>query len=183
MDSNFKWTTRAEKLLVIEYWWKEQAGLCCICGQDMEPYKRQNGNHNPLSATIEHLIPKRDNGPNTVGNVRLAHAKCNHVLGGLWSINQDRTKHGLPLLNEKWALESLARKRKNGWKRRPAYRAPEPKEPKPIRGTLAHAVMTGEVSEDLMYRRPNPMDIKLKPAARKMTAIETARWLAQQGIR
>lgn len=84
MDPNFEWTTREEKLLVIDYWWEEQGKLCCICGEEMEPYKRQ-GTHNPKAATVEHLIPKRDNGPNTVGNIRLAHAFCNHTLGALWS--------------------------------------------------------------------------------------------------
>lgn len=103
MDMNFHWTTRAEKLLVVAYWWKEQAGECCICHGQMEPYKRQS-THNPRAATVEHLIPRRDNGPNTAGNVRLAHAHCNHALGGLWMQNQHRASKGLPPITAEQAL-------------------------------------------------------------------------------
>jgi 5-methylcytosine-specific restriction endonuclease McrA len=80
MDPSFEWTTKTEKLRVIAYWWKEQGGKCCLCGLKMLKY----GGGLENSATVEHVIPKRENGPNTVGNVRLAHARCNHVAGALW---------------------------------------------------------------------------------------------------
>lgn len=118
MDMNFEWHTRAEKLLVVAYWWKEQDGKCCICQTSMLPYKREHTN-DPSRATVEHLIPRRDSGPNTAGNVRLAHAKCNHALGALWSVNQQREKYGQTPLSREWALESGARLKSNGWKKRP----------------------------------------------------------------
>lgn len=83
MDPNFTWTTRAEKLRVIAYWWEKQDKKCCICGQMMQPYGEM-GYYRPNAATVEHLIPRRENGPNTAGNVRLAHAKCNHEAGAAW---------------------------------------------------------------------------------------------------
>lgn len=105
MDMNFHWTTRAEKLLVVAYWWKEQKGLCCLCFRPMDPYLRQ-GTKNPNRATVEHLIPRRENGPDTAGNVRLAHAGCNHALGALWEMNKHRAIKGMAPLTEKWALNT-----------------------------------------------------------------------------
>lgn len=105
MNPDFKWTTRAEKLEVVRYWWREQRGICWICKdreQPMEPYTQVVTS--PWAASIEHLIPKRENGPDTVGNVRLAHRWCNNVLGALWQANKDRTEKGLDPLSVKWAL-------------------------------------------------------------------------------
>lgn len=107
MDFDFEWRTREEKLDVVRYWWREQRGICCICNdpeQPMEPYSQTA--HSPWAASIEHLIPRRDNGPNTVGNVRLAHRWCNNVLGALWQINKNREEQNLPPLSEKWALST-----------------------------------------------------------------------------
>lgn len=109
MDPDFEWRTRAEKLLVVAYWWKEQEGKCCICHEPMEPYHRDAGK-NPNAASIEHLVPKRDKGPNTVGNVRLAHRHCNNRLGGQWAENEWR----------KLVEAGLAPKPKRA-RRRPAY--------------------------------------------------------------
>lgn len=103
MDPNFEYRTRDEKLQVVAYWWKEQSRLCCICGTIMLRYHR-DASREPLRATIEHLIPKRDDGPNTVRNVRLAHAICNYALGSLWQINRDREAQGYPLFSEQEAL-------------------------------------------------------------------------------
>lgn len=106
MDMAFRWTTRAERLLVADYWWDEQKAVCCLCGDPellMDPYYRQNP-ANPFAATLEHLIPKRDDGPDTVGNVRLAHKMCNQALGALWSTNEARAERNLEPLSIEWAL-------------------------------------------------------------------------------
>lgn len=89
MEMDFEWHTRAEKLQVVAYWWEQQEGCCCICSKPMEPYHRDAG-RNPNAASIEHLIPRRENGPNTAGNVRLAHRSCNNRLGGEWAEEQHR---------------------------------------------------------------------------------------------
>lgn len=96
MDLDFGWHTRAQKLAVIAYWAEQQRGVCCLCEDPdllMDPYGGPV-DHNPLAATLEHLIPKRDGGPNTVRNVRLAHKMCNQALGSLWTINQQRAMRG-----------------------------------------------------------------------------------------
>lgn len=197
MDMEFEWTTREEKLLVVAYWWDQQKKLCCICGEEMAPYMRQS-THNPRAATVEHLIPRRDNGPNTAGNVRLAHALCNHTLGALWGENQQRAKFGFPLISE---AEALARRKKPKPKSEPLPRFNKrchyPKESlhyeawvkwldeqaaKALRGHAWRltglprgATLTPEYQRLLG-------GVKTR-TARKMTAAETARWLAEQGIR
>lgn len=198
MDPNFEWTTREEKLLVIDYWWEEQGKLCCICGEEMEPYKRQ-GTHNPKAATVEHLIPKRDNGPNTVGNIRLAHAFCNHTLGALWEQNRHRAKIGLAPLTEKEALsKSKSRKakgliappfNKNSWyPKESAYyllwmKWKDEQDAKKLRGEAWKRVSLPRGATLLPgYERLIGKHLKTG-TARKMTASETARWLAEQGVR
>lgn len=104
MDLNFEWRTREEKKEVVRFWWRQQRALCHICGGEMEPYSQAIVS--PWAATIEHLVPRRENGPNTVGNVRLAHRWCNNALGALWELNRHRSTQGLPPLSEKWALSN-----------------------------------------------------------------------------
>lgn len=161
MDMNFKWTTRAEKLLVVDYWWKEQKGRCCFCGDLMLPYSRQHTT-NPDAATVEHVIPKRENGPDTAGNVRLAHATCNNALGAHWERNRHRAKLGLPQIPEREALLNAIGNR---------------------RARVAQAAREAKAAND-----PRVQEVlKTFPGAivraRRMTAVETARWLALQGIR
>lgn len=105
MEMDFAWHTRDEKLLVVKFWWEKQERKCCICGEEMMPYHR-DGTRDPMRATLEHLIPKRENGPNTVANVRLAHAACNHALGALWEQNRQRKASGLPPIPDQWAINS-----------------------------------------------------------------------------
>lgn len=107
MDMDFVWTTRDQKLAVVRYWWREQREICWICKDrenPMEPYAQAA--FSPWAASIEHLIPKRDNGPDTAGNVRLAHVWCNNALGALWQTNRDREALGLPAISEKQALSA-----------------------------------------------------------------------------
>jgi 5-methylcytosine-specific restriction endonuclease McrA len=47
---------------------------CHWCGKPMDFETRDE----PLSATIEHLIPKSEGGPNAQTNLRLAHKLCNN---------------------------------------------------------------------------------------------------------
>lgn len=104
LTPEFVFRTRAERMRVIDHWWRDQMGHCCICKEVMEPYHRGMRSSNPEAATIEHLIPKRDGGPDTLGNVRLAHMRCNAGLGSLHSMNKHRAEKGLPPLTDEWAI-------------------------------------------------------------------------------
>lgn len=106
------WSDRASRLAIVDYWWEQQKAICCLCDDAellMDTYHRKSTN-NPFEATIEHLIPKRDNGPDTAANTRLAHKMCNHALGGLWSKNQDRERRGLEPLSIEWALTNIRKR-------------------------------------------------------------------------
>lgn len=183
MDPNFEWRTRNEKLEVVAYWWREQRGLCCICHHKMKPYSRQHSTDQE-NATIEHIIPRRGNGPNNVGNVRLAHARCNHALGALWEMNKNRIKRGLEPLSEKWAVNSaLGNQRARERMRKEAKDESERKNPGVSwcaanalhlpRGATLLPEVTRRLAGEPTNRAPKP----------KMTATETARWLAERGVR
>lgn len=183
MDMNFKWTTRDEKLFVVAYWWKEQKGCCCLCGGLMKPYKREHST-DPDAATVEHLIPRRDNGPNTAGNVRLAHGLCNHALGALWEQNRHRARLGLPPLTEKHALASAAGNRRAKAKPQPHMSREEIKARKERGAAYRALALTLPRGATLTpeYQKLVGKHINGKTATR-MTARETAAWLAAQGIK
>lgn len=170
MDMSFEWHTRDEKLLVVDYWWNVQRGLCCLCGELMLPYHRDKTTH-PFRATIEHLVPRREGGPNTVGNVKLAHGMCNHALGALWQQNQERRKNGLPPISDEQALRYAASKHSLS-----GYYLANKNYGKSLREQL------GDVEHD-RRRSANVARNLQHPKARRMTAVETAQWLAAQGIR
>lgn len=107
MSPDFEWHTRDEKLQVVAYWWEQQGGRCCLCHHIMKPYSRQHTTDQE-AATIEHLIPRRDGGRNVVGNVRLAHGRCNHALGALYEQNRQRAKLGKPQISAKEAITNAA---------------------------------------------------------------------------
>lgn len=200
MDPNLSWTTREEKLEVVRYWWRTQRGICWICKdreQPMEPYS--HAGISPWAASIEHLIPKRDNGPDTVGNVRLAHRWCNNVLGALWQINQDRARLGLGPISEERALSSRRGhlnepidavkshlKYGDRTERGEIWRQTNAKYPKATKGTLHRAVESGTVS--LPRGATLPQEPVTVPAyehsayhpPRKLTGLELARLLRKQ---
>jgi hypothetical protein len=208
MDMSFAWHTREEKLLVVSYWWKHQNGKCCICDEQMLPYHRDNTN-NPMRATIEHLIPKRENGPNNAGNVRLAHAICNNALGALWEMNQQRAKDGLEPMSREWALNAA----KGTLKVRQGISAMTPRErarnnvdkafekverkAKGVTWCAQNAIslprgatLTPEYLDKIAVEAADSRTrMNAKAAsdqvkrARKMTTLETAQWLASLGIR
>jgi hypothetical protein len=196
MDMDFKWTTRAEKLLVIDYWWREQRGCCCLCADLMLPYRRQH-TKTGMAATVEHLKPKRDGGPDTAGNVRLAHMVCNNALGALWEQNKQRAARGLPPITDDWAIENAKGRKK--------HHVPLP----PFRDDAVHTKESAFYSKWIEWKKAKvgvtwnagnavslPRGATLLPeyqdrvgkylnnrVARKMNPIETARWLAEQGVR
>ncbi len=181
MDMDFKWTTRAEKLLVVAYWWDEQQGKCCICGDLMEPYHRDAGK-NPDAASIEHLIPKRDSGPDTVGNVRLAHRSCNNRLGGQWAEEQHRK-----LVEAGLAPDPKSKKRPRA-RRRAAYvfdprHVQEPATGQPFVALDKKLVSLPRGATLLPIYKGHMGNAPRRIAKPKMTAEETARWLREQGIR
>jgi hypothetical protein len=48
--------------------------LCWICGQPVDPALRAP---DPLSKSLDHVVPISEGGPHVRENVRLAHAICN----------------------------------------------------------------------------------------------------------
>jgi hypothetical protein len=174
MDMNFEWHTRTEKLIVVEYWWREQKGLCCICNGLMEPYHRDAGT-NPNAASVEHLVPKRDNGPDAVWNVRLAHRSCNNRAGGQWAYEE----------HCRLVAEGLVRPKRRKSKR-PAYvyddrNAQDPATGQPFTG-LDKRLVSLPRGATLMPFYKGRADYQ-PPVAKKMTAAETAAWLRKQGVR
>jgi hypothetical protein len=203
VDPNFEWRTRDEKMLVVAYWWEMQDKMCCICGKEMLPYTRER-TKDTHRATIEHLKARRDGGPNTVGNVRLAHARCNHALGGLWSVNSHREKYGQPPLTAEWALKSGARLNSNKWKKRSRraemsalQKMTAEENDRRLRAYFAETkAATGQPFVALDKKLVSlPRGATLLPTYKghmgniaripkpKMSATETARWLAERGIR
>lgn len=199
MDMNFEWHTRGEKLRVVDYWWKEQEGKCCICHNEMQPYHRDAG-RNPEAASIEHLIPRRDNGPNTAGNVRLAHRRCNNELGALWEENRHRIALGFEPIGE-WQARSRPKKPK--YEPLPVFNKQsrfqkgslyydrwikwlDEQAAKKARGVAWCALNAVSLPRGatLLPEYRDQVEKQLKSrVARKMTAEETARWLAEKGIR
>lgn len=181
LGHDFEWHTRDEKLMVVAYWWAEQRGCCCICHHLMKAYSRQHSS-DPDNATIEHLIPRRDGGPNTVGNVRLAHGRCNHALGALYEKNRQRAIRGLPPLSEQWALNSargnqLARKRL-------LKEAPAKKKRIGVKHCAANTISLPRGATLLPeLQKRLKIIVKARIPAPKMSAFETAKWLKERGVR
>lgn len=177
MDMDFKWTTRAEKLQVVEFWWKVQQGLCCICNGEMEPYHRDAGK-NPNAASVEHLIPKRDNGPDTAGNVRLAHRSCNNKLGAQWVIDEYQR------LVDSGDAPRPRPKRRN----RPEYvfdprSVQPPATGQPFVALDKQLVSLPRGATLLPTYKGHMGNVPRLAAKRKASAVETARWLAEKGVR
>lgn len=164
MDLDFIWRNRAEKLLVVAFWWEQQQAKCCLCHEEMEPYARDQ-NTNPLAASIEHLIPKRDNGPDRVGNVRLAHVLCNGALGSLWQHNNHRAENGLPPLTEEWAINRAKEQWAIKLARRAAIKAGLPI---PVMPPLQFPLPEAKVKQAKIT--PRPAKKKRKPALANVRA-------------
>jgi len=56
-------------------------GLCQIC---FTPIDLALTPHHPAAMQIDHLIPTSQGGADTVGNIRLTHARCNNEKNGGW---------------------------------------------------------------------------------------------------
>ncbi len=48
--------------------WERDNGLCQLCGRKLTPAK----------VTFDHIVPRREGGNDSVGNIRLACAECNN---------------------------------------------------------------------------------------------------------
>ena len=65
--------------------WKEQGGKCFYCGTRMRRGGSKETRHllnlegDLRAATIDHVIPKADDGPGTWGNIVLACRGCNEL--------------------------------------------------------------------------------------------------------
>lgn len=175
MDPDFEWRTRDEKLLVVAYWWEMQEGNCCICHEPMESYHRDAGK-NPNAASIEHLIPKRDGGPDTVRNVRLAHRLCNNRLGALWMENEHRK-----LVEAGLVTSSKRAKRRAAYVFDPRH-VQQPATGKPFVALDRKLVSLPRGATLLPTYKGHTGNVSRIPKP-KMSAVETARWLAEKGVR
>jgi len=202
MDMEFEWMTREEKLRVVAYWWDQQGGKCCICGSEMEPYHRDAG-RNPNAASIEHLVPRRENGPNKAGNVRLAHRSCNNEEGALWAENNHRASLGFPPIGKydmrhRRKVKTIKKAEmppvftKQSWyPKESAYynlwmKWKDEQAAKKARGVAWCALNALSLPRGatLLPEYKDTVEKQLKSrVARRMTAEETARWLAEKGIR
>jgi hypothetical protein len=108
----------------------------------MKPYSRQHTTDQE-AATIEHLVPRRDGGVNTAGNVRLAHGRCNHALGALYEQNRQRARLGKAPISEMEAINSAAGRQRA--KERDRIRMQASKEASRVPGaTMASMIAHGE---------------------------------------
>ena len=206
MDHDFQWTTREEKMEVVRYWWRQQRAVCCICKDEAELMEPYGSPSSPWVASIEHLVPKRDNGPDTVGNVRLAHRWCNNVMGALWQINKDREKMGLEPLSAEWALSGRRAQARlpidvtRAFLKNPEHRGTRgamwkrlnAKYPKAARGTLYRAIESGELR---LRSRPRGATLPKEPTLpdvyehskaskpRKLTGLELAQFLRENALK
>ena len=55
--------------------WEKCEGICYLCGLPMLPKTVQG---DPLSYTLEHIVPKGKNGSNDIENLSGAHQWCNN---------------------------------------------------------------------------------------------------------
>jgi HNH endonuclease len=60
--------------------WLRDEGRCRICGEDIDKDGPIDGISN---ATLDHVIPAARGGKHEMGNVQLAHARCNGEKGAL----------------------------------------------------------------------------------------------------
>lgn len=142
-------------------------------------------------ATVDHVVPRSKGGTDARGNLALACRKCNKA-------KEDRDLADFladPRPScERFELSPFRRSR--GRRKRVAFVpvpaappvSPVPKHPayKAYPGTLAHAIEAGDVHENGVYRRAKPDDaekLKAPKSARKMTAMETARFLRESARR
>lgn len=71
---------RAKKLQIkyenikVEEIFEKDKWICKICGEPVDKYL---GYPNPMSATLDHIIPLSKGGTHTYNNVQLAHLRCN----------------------------------------------------------------------------------------------------------
>jgi hypothetical protein len=169
--------------LVLKY----EGKPCPYCGNAMNRLDRY--------ATRDHMLPKSKGGKGGA-NILIVCNQCNHHKGPL-SLEQFAAK--LTVKGDRraaivWSLIDRleeAKKpaepaksrtpRKRGVRTVPIPASVEQGE-KFLRGTMAHAIKIGEVTEHCTYRR-RPASTEPgsdpRPRGRKMTALEFARWLRE----
>lgn len=88
MSGPVRWLSRKQKLRLREKLWNMQAGLCHLCGAEMQ--RECDGRDTRALATFDHLTPVSQEGGDEESNLRLAHGGCNSIRG-------DRGITGVPL--------------------------------------------------------------------------------------
>lgn len=72
-----RWVRRKERF------WLAQAGNCWLCGQAMNKTPEH-----PLEATWDHIVPRSKGGAKSVGNLKLAHRRCNVLRGNRQEVHR-----------------------------------------------------------------------------------------------
>jgi len=58
--------------------WVRQRGICWICEK---PIPRERDPNDPMAMSIDHVIPRADDGDDDPKNLRVAHRLCNEQRG------------------------------------------------------------------------------------------------------
>lgn len=173
---------------LIERLFEKEGGRCRYCRRAV---RKRFFTHEdrPDDATVDHIIPRAKQGTNDPDNLALACRKCNHAKGDRELL--DFLADPRPASERKAAAKAASSKAATQKKRRRALRAAgfpagpstlPTKSKMPPSGTLAYAIMLGEVTDHGTYKRVRPRDIEPKNRIPQpqMSALETARWLREQ---
>lgn len=72
-----------------------QGGCCYYCGGSMSMTRKKNGGPARDFATFEHLVRRDQGGKLELGNVVLAHAKCNLKANQAWQAALKSNHHSV----------------------------------------------------------------------------------------
>jgi 5-methylcytosine-specific restriction endonuclease McrA len=177
-DLSNGWNNRITRLI------ERDGAKCHYCRHSMR-IRRELADPRPDDATIDHKIPQSKGGSNGMENLALACRKCNEAkedrnygdfLARPYRIKRASGAHVRPPLfpASPWPKD-------RGPLRHPAVKAVlarfpgalvvDVREPKVLKGTMAAAIRKGEIDEAGHYCK----------APRDLPAVETARWLRDQG--
>lgn len=150
----------------------EQHGAACHYCSKTVRLRVSATEYRDNDATLDHKVPQARGGTNADHNLILSCRGCN---------NAKAARSYEDFLARPYRIHGLKKKRAA---KRPAY-VPQPavieatkRADKVIRGTLAHAIQIGEVTEAGTYKRPVPSDAR-PPRGRKMSNAEFKRWVAE----
>lgn len=77
-DQKEAWYCLEEKERVVSILRDYQENRCYLCGEPMAPRSEMFA-HDSIMPSLDHVLPKCRGGTNRLGNVALAHKRCNNV--------------------------------------------------------------------------------------------------------